>query len=864
MPHPSQWSKLSIGGLSILFWLFLVACGSSISSQNDQLQPDFSLNLSASSLSITAGASQNFSITATSSNGFSKSVNIVLSGLPASVTATPSTLSLIPGVSQKVTLNADASATAGQASITITGTSGSLVHTAALTLNISPAAPGGDFTLSGTPDNLALTAGGAGKQLSVSASSVNGFSDTVKVTFSGLPSGVTVAPSTLNLTPGTPQTVTLSATVTAALGKATVAFTGTSGSLTHTANVSLEVDTPPLSPDFTLSVAPQSLAITDGATGQQVAVSATAQNGFTGTVDVSVSGLPSGVTAAPATLNLSSGTSQNMMLTAAANATTGSTTVTFTGASSSLTHTATLALTVNAAPPPPGVDVTTYHYDNARDGLNANETTLTLNNVNSTSFGKIGFFSVDGKVDAEPLYLSQLTINGEAHNVLYAVTEHDSVYAFDADTGTVLWQISVLQASEKPSDNHGCSQITPEIGITDTPVIDRNLGAIFFVAMTKDASGAYHQRLHALSLATGSEIEGGPTEITASYPGTGEGSKNGVQTFDPGQYAERVGLLLMNGSIFMGWTSHCDINPYTGWLMMYDERTLQQTSVLNLTPNAPATIDHYIDGEGSIWQAGAGLAGDSQGNIYFLDANGAFDTTLNGEGFPSQGNYGNSFMKVSSANNKLTPADYFATYDTVAASIADRDLGSGGVLLLPDMTDANGTTHHLAVGQGKDGNFYIVDRDNMGKFDPAKNNIYQEVDRANTQEFGMPAFFNGTLYYGGMKNVLRAFAFEFAKLNPKWTSQTAVTFPYPGTTPGISANGTQNGIVWALESDPGAAAVLHAYDASDLTRELYNSNQAANGRDSFGLGNKFITPMITNGKVFVGTPNGVAVFGLLH
>jgi hypothetical protein len=720
-----------------------------------------------------------------------------------------------------------------------------------------------DFTLAATPTNIAVTQGASGQTVSVKAIAMNGFSGAVGVALSGLPSGVTANPSTLSLTPGTPQNITLTTAANATTGNSTVVFTGSSGSITRTAAVQLTVNAAaPLPRDFTLVLKPASLTVTQGASGQAISVNADPANGFSAAVNVALSGLPSGVTANPSTLGLTPGTPQNVTLTAEANAATGNTTVTFTGTAASLTHTAKLALTVAAAAPPPstGVDVTTYHYDNARDGLNANEKMLTLANVNSNSFGKLGLYPVDGKVDAEPLYLSQLAIPGGTHNVLYVVTEHDSVYAFDADSGAVLWQKSALGTGETTSDDHACSQISPEIGITNTPVIDRKLGAIFFVAMTKDGKGAYHQRLHALNLATGAEMENGPTEITASYPGTGEFSQNGKQVFAPGQYAERVGLLLMNGSLFLGWTSHCDYDPYTGWLMMYNETTLQQSSVLNLTANGPDN-PHFEGGEGSIWQSGAGLAGDAQGNVYFLDANGVFDTSLNGSGFPSQGDYGNAFMKVSSANGKLAAADYFNPYNTVAESRADHDLGSGGVLLLPDMTDANGATVHLAVGAGKDGNIYVVDRDNMGKFDPSSNNIYQELTGALSPEFGMAAYFNNTIYYGSINNVLQAFTLQAAKLSTTSSSQTSTVFGYPGTTPGISANGTQNGIVWAVEN--ASAAVLHAYDASNLGHELYNSNQAPNGRDNFGSGNKFITPLIVNGKVFVGTPSGVAVFGLL-
>ena len=521
----------------------------------------------------------------------------------------------------------------------------------------------------------------------------------------------------------------------------------------------------------------------------------------------------------------------------------------------------------SAGPTPPqtnaGIDVTTYHYNNARDGLNSNETILNLNNVNPDSFGKIGFFSADGKVDGEPLYLSQLVINGSMHNVLYAVTEHDTVYAFDADTGSVLWQKSMLGVNETTSDNHSCGQITPEIGITSTPVIDREMGSIFLVAMSKDASGAYHQRLHALDLTTGAEKQGGPTEIAASYPGTGKFSQNGMQVFQPGQYAERVGLLLMNGSIFLGWTSHCDIDPYTGWLMMYNATTLQQTSVLNLTPNGLETDPHFQGGEGSIWQSGAGLAGDVQGNIYFLSANGAFDMTVDANGFPDHENFGNSFLKASTSGGKLAVADYFSPLDTESQSLRDLDLGSGGVLLMPDIVDSSGSTRHLAVGAGKIGNIYVVDRDNMGKFNASSNSVYQELAGALSSEFGMAAYFNNTVYYGSINSVLRAFAVQAGKLNASPASQTAVSFGYPGTTPSISSNGTQNGIVWALQSSEGQPAVLYAYDATNLAHELYSSNQSANNRDSFGNGNKFITPMVANGKVFIGAPNGIAVFGLL-
>jgi hypothetical protein len=512
-------------------------------------------------------------------------------------------------------------------------------------------------------------------------------------------------------------------------------------------------------------------------------------------------------------------------------------------------------LTVNAAVAAT-TDVLTYHNDIARTGQNLTESTLTTSNVNSSTFGKLGFYAVDGLVDAEPLYASNLAVpNNGTHNVLIAATEHDSVYAFDADSGASLWQVTMLKTGETTSDDRGCGQVTPEIGVTSTPVIDRTSGpngAVYVVAMSKDASGDYHQRLHALDLALGTELFGGPTEVQATYPGTGDNSSNGKVVFDPGQYEERSALLLLNGVIYTGWTSHCDARPYTGWIMGYSESTLAQTTVLNVTPNG---------NEGSIWMAGAGLAADTSGNIYFLDANGVFDTTLNSGGFPSQGDYGNAFMKLSTSGNQLAVADYFEMDNGPAESDSDTDLGSGGTIVLPDLIDGSGNTWHLAVGAGKDSNLYLVNRDSMGKFSPNNNNIYQELSGALPGGvFAMPAYFNNTIYYGSVGSPIQAFTITNAKLSTSATAQTANTFGYPGATPSISANGSSSGIVWAVENT--SPAVLHAYNATNLS-EIYNSNQASNGRDQFGNGNKFITPTIINGKVFVGTPTGVAVFGLL-
>src|SRR5271165_865598 len=501
-------------------------------------------------------------------------------------------------------------------------------------------------------------------------------------------------------------------------------------------------------------------------------------------------------------------------------------------------------------------NVLTYHNDNFRSGQNLTETRLTHANANAATFGKLFTLPVDGKVDAQPLYVSSLPMPSVALNVVFVATEHDTMYAFDADTGAQLWAVSLLKPAETTSDDRGCSQVTPEIGITSTPVIDLTAGphgTLYAVAMSKDSSGAYHQRLHALDLTTGAEQFGAPIEVQATFPGNGDNSSNGTVVFDPKQYKSRPGLLLVNGVVYTSWGSHCDIRPYTGWTIGYNRLTLAQTSVFNFAPNGS---------EAAVWAAGAGPAADANGNLFFQIANGTFDTTLNAAGFPALGDYGNAFVKLSLSGGKLTAADYWTMHNSDAESNVDQDLGSGGVLLLPDLTDANGQVHHLGLGAGKDAHIYVFNRDNMGKYSPYNNsNLYQDLPGALAGgEFAMPAWFNGTVYFGAVGDVIRAYPLSNALLAIVPTSVTPTAFGYPGATPSISANGYLSAILWATENSP---AVLHAYDANNLGVELYNSSQAPAGRDSLGTGNKFITPTIANGKVYVGTTTGVTVYGLL-
>jgi len=513
------------------------------------------------------------------------------------------------------------------------------------------------------------------------------------------------------------------------------------------------------------------------------------------------------------------------------------------------------------------VTVLTFHNDVARTAQNLNETTLTIANVNASTFGLVGTISVDGLVDAEPLYVGGMTIAGATHNVVFIATENDSVYAFDADTFTMLWQNQLLNGTgEVVSDNRGCDQVTPTIGVTSTPVIDLNAGpngTIFVAAMSKTtaATPVYHQRIHALDLTTGVDRIAA-TDVAATFSGTGTGSSGGVQTFNPASYEERAALLLLNGTIYTTWTSHCDATPYNSWVIGFNESNLARNTILDMTANGASQAGHGGQ-EGGIWMAGAGPAADSSGNIYLLIGNGTFDTTLNASNFPNMCDFGNSFMKLSTTATNCTGtnlgvADYFTMHNACCGSSSesyqDTDLGSGGVVVLPDL-QSGGTTYHLAVGAGKDGNLYVVNRDSMGKFNANNDSaIYQELGGAlSGGVWSTPAYFNNTVYYGPVDNNLLAFSIANAKLSSS-PLQSSNMFGYPGTMPSISANGSSNGIVWAL--DTGTTGTLYAYNAATMAQLFSGSFTALASA-------KFATPMIANGKVYAGAGGTVAVFGLL-
>ena len=518
-----------------------------------------------------------------------------------------------------------------------------------------------------------------------------------------------------------------------------------------------------------------------------------------------------------------------------------------------------LAVVLQTLPGVSQVNVTTYHYDSLRSGQNLHESALTTPLVNVNTFGKLFSQPVDGQVYAEPLVVSNLQIIGKGtHTVVYVATENDSVYAFDGNDNTgnnaaPLWHVSFLDPAKGittvPATDLGTDAISPQIGITGTPVIDINNATLYVVAATKE-NGAYYQRLHALDLATGSEKFGGPVVISASVKGSGANAVNGYVHFDPFRSNQRSGLLLVNGIVYIAWASHGleTVYPYHGWIIGYNENTLRLTGAFCVTPNGD---------QGGVWQSGGGPAADTLGNIFFMVGNGTFDANTGGV------DYGMSFVKLSS-NGGLKMADYFTPFNALKESAKDLDVGSGGVLLLPYQTGA--TYPYLAVGAGKDGSLYLVNRQNMGGYNSQNNSqIVQQVGKAfaGHSVYGTPATWQGNLYFWATYDGLRIFPMNNGLVEPP-IAISSYSLASPGASPVISSNGSTNGIVWALDTSKSMTsgpAVLHALDALTAV-ELYNSTQSST-RDQAGNAVRFAVPTVANGKVYVGTQSELDVYGLL-
>jgi hypothetical protein len=482
---------------------------------------------------------------------------------------------------------------------------------------------------------------------------------------------------------------------------------------------------------------------------------------------------------------------------------------------------------------PAGAQVLTAQYDNARTNATLNETVLTPANVNARQFGKLFSFPVDGDVYAQPLFLPNVPISGRGvSNVIYVATEHDSVYAFDAGgaAGAPLWHVSFLgKGIETVSDRDArCGFIRPEIGITPTPAIDLASGTLYVLARTKE-NGRFVQKLHALAITTGAEKFGGPVEIKA--PG-----------FDNQRELPRAALLLVNRRVYLTWGSSCDVGPYHGWLMAYDAQTLAQIAVWNASPDAE---------EAGIWQSDDGPAADSEGNIYVATGNGKFTAAQGGR------DYGDSALKLALGPSGFEVRDYFTPFNERALNADDADLGSGGPVVLPD--------HLLLVG-GKDGSLYLLDRNRLGKYHAGDNSHAVQVIRFRGGIYAAPSFWNGHVFVLPSSEPLHDFSLEHGRLNVETVKKGTQRFANAGANPVVSSNGTRDGIVWLVESKTwnGAdkPAILHAYDAANVAKELYNAEQNS-ARDRAGLTLRFTIPTVVDGHVYVCAKGRIEVYGLL-
>jgi hypothetical protein len=519
--------------------------------------------------------------------------------------------------------------------------------------------------------------------------------------------------------------------------------------------------------------------------------------------------------------------------------------------------------------------IATYHYDLARDGVNSQEFALTTANVKAVSFGKLFSCAVDGAVYAEPLWLRAVNVNGAVHNVIFVATQHDSLYAFDADASPCqqLWHVNLLDGAHGGTAGEtsvywgdvgsGYQDVIPEIGVTGTPVMDPATGTVYLISKSESSGPMFHQRLHAIDVTTGNEKFNAPANITASAPGTGDGASGGVLTFNLQAEGQRAGLALVNGVVYICWASHEDAYPYHGWILGYNAANVQQhAGIFNTTPNG---------GLGGIWMGGAAAAADTNGNLYVSTGNGVFDAN---QGSAPNDDYGDSLLKIGTSGG-LNLLDYFTPDDQATLALFDTDLGSGGIMLLPDQT--SGPVAHLLISGGKEGILYLVDRDNMGHFQAVSNSQIVQSFFADQGSFTTPAFWQNNLYVAGAVqgtgDNLRAYSFTPAsgQFNTTNASASFHSFFFPGATPVVSASGSTNGIVWAVDSSgygfPSpmgtSPAVLYAYDANHVATELWNSTLALNQRDQAGNAVKFTVPSVANGKVYIGTRTEVDVYGLL-
>jgi hypothetical protein len=488
--------------------------------------------------------------------------------------------------------------------------------------------------------------------------------------------------------------------------------------------------------------------------------------------------------------------------------------------------------------------VLTHHNDVGRTGQNLNEIILNTTNVNAATFGKLFVQKVDGSIVGQPLYVPGVQMpDGNIHNVVYVGTQHDSVFAFDADNNlasnaTPLWTVNFPKSVPDDAANFGCGGVGyTEVGIMGTPVIDPSTNTLYVVSKTL-VTGQYYFTLHALDITSGAEKFGGPATISATVQTSG-----GTINFTAAYQMQRPALLLLNGAVYIGFGSNgCDAYNYHGWLLAYSASTLQQLGVFITTPQGM---------KGSLWGSGGGPAADDEGFIYVSTANGTFDYSAGGSDF------GDSLLKLSTVQNGFTVQDYFTPYNQLILDDSDLDLGSGGLMVLPDQS---GAYAHELVGGGKQGTLYLVDRDAMGEYNAAEDMVVQEFPEITPSIKTVPAYWNGNVYLAGQKDYVKMFPLTSGSLPSQPAQQTSILFNDRAPSISISANGTTNGIVWAmLHGTP----VLYAFDATNLSSELYDTTQAAKLRDRILSTSRFVVPTVVNGKVYVGGLNELYVFGLL-
>jgi hypothetical protein len=522
--------------------------------------------------------------------------------------------------------------------------------------------------------------------------------------------------------------------------------------------------------------------------------------------------------------------------------------------------------------------VYTYHNDSARDGANTQEYALTPANVNTGSFGKLASCAVDGAIYGQPLWVANTTVSGAKHNIVIVTTQHDSLFAFDADSTScaLLWAVSLIDIAhggalgETPvpssSVGAGFGDIQPEIGVNGTPVIDPATGTLYVVSKSVNAaSSAFVQRIHAIDIATGSDKAGSPALISGSVPGTGDGTAS--VAFNPKQQNQRAGLALVNGTVFIAWGSHEDSVPWYGWIMgyRYANGAWNQSAAFNSTPNVR---------KGGIWMGGGAPSVDSNNYLYFLTGNGDFDA--NSPSAPNN-DYGDSLLQV---NTALQVSSYFTPSDELADDQDDKDFGSGGSSVLADLPSGNAVTHALVCG-GKDGTLYVLNRDLLGGFGDSA--AVQTIPLGHSM-FSTAAMWNGYLFAAGSGGPLSSYLLNASTAQFTLASSSSHTYGFPGSTTSVSAAGGQNGLVWALDthsycthqSSSCGPTVLHAYDASNLSTELWNSSMIA--ADEAGNAVKFSVPTVANGRVYVATrgnnaggadnststPGELEIYGLTH